>query len=89
MTARNGRVGKPSWIVLAFGAGACWYAYEHWNTPAPKAAAAPVTRTVVVHQVVTKVVHAAAHSPVSGTDIVLMVIASLVVVLVLGLNRRA
>lgn len=84
------RIGKPSWIVLAFGVGACWYAGEHWNTPAaPKAAAAPVTRTVVVHQVVTKVVHAAAHSPVSGTDIVLMVIASLIVVLVLALNRRA
>jgi hypothetical protein len=86
--ASNGSVGKFSWIMLAFGAGACWYACEHWNTPAPKAAAAPgPVRTVIVHTVTQAA--SGPHSPVSGTDIVLMVIASLVVVLVLALNRRA
>jgi hypothetical protein len=88
MASNSAVIGKPSWVALAFGVGAAWYA---WHQPDSHLAAAPkpVTRTVVVHQTVTRVVHAAAHSPVSGTDIVLIVIASLVVFLVLALNRRA
>lgn len=88
--ASNGVIGKPTWIVLAFGAGAAWIAWN-WKDGASHTAAAKVApaRTVVIHETVTRVVHAAAHSPVSGTDIVLIAIAALVVFLVLALNGRA
>jgi hypothetical protein len=57
MAGQSHRIGKPTWIVLAFGVGACWYAAEHWNTsPAAKPAPAKV---VVIHETVTKVAHAA------------------------------
>jgi len=80
--------GKPTALVFGLGIGAILILWSE-KPQHPAAAATPVTRTVVVRETVTRVVHAAAHSPVSGTDVVLITVAALVVFLVLALNRRA
>lgn len=75
----------PGMLVVAACVGGYWYYRAHPAIlhAAAKPAPAP-TRTVIIHQAA----RAAAHSPVSGTDVVLIVVAALVAFVVIFLNDR-
>jgi hypothetical protein len=76
----------PATLVAVAGlGGVAWYITRHHPPAAPAAAPAPKP-TIIVHQV-TRVIPA--HSPVSGTDIVIMVVATLIIAMVVALNIRS
>lgn len=82
------------WILVLGGAVVAFIASQKNDTPAHAPTAAPtpaptVTHTEIIHTITTQVVHAA--SPVSGTDIVLILAACLlatVALFAIGTARR-
>jgi hypothetical protein len=69
-------MGKPALVVLGAAAGAILILES--QRPAPRAAApAPATRTVIVHQTVTRIVQVAGHSGLPPWAIVIIAVVAL------------
>jgi hypothetical protein len=86
VSGNSSSIGKPSWFVLAFGAGAAWIAWQ-WKDGGRHAAAgksAPV-RTVIVHTVTTHVT----HSGMPGWGMVVIAVVALGVLCALTLGRSS
>jgi uncharacterized membrane protein AbrB (regulator of aidB expression) len=85
------RSGGVATVLVAAGALLTgWWFLAHPQKSAPPAAAPkPVTRTIYVHQTVTKVVHAAGHSGLPPWAIVVIVIVALGALCGLTLGRSS
>lgn len=66
--------GKPTALVFGLGIGAILILWSE-KPQHPAAAPKPVTRTVVVHETVTRVVHAAAHSGLNWPEAAVAIVA--------------
>jgi hypothetical protein len=80
-------MGKPALVVLGAAAGAILILDSQHPTP-PAAAPAPATRTVVVHQTVTRIVQVG-HSGLPAWAVVIIVIVALGALCGLTLGRRS
>jgi hypothetical protein len=69
-------MGKPTVLAAGLGIGAILILWSD-KPPYPAAAPKPVTRTVIIHQTVTKVVHVAGHTGLPPWAIVVIAIVAL------------
>jgi hypothetical protein len=80
-------MGKPTVLAAGLGIGAILILLS--DHPHPAAAPKPVTRTVYVHQTVTKVIQVAGHTGLPPWAIVVIVIVAFGALCGLTLGRRA
>lgn len=77
MAGNGGCIGKPTLFMFAFAVGAVWLASQHKHTRPQASAPRPVTRTVIVHQTVTRIVQVTGHTGLPAWAIVIIVIVAL------------